>query len=99
MANFGEINAEELPDFARILRDVLGRFYSRLENPDFSFNIRGSPVANAGVNYYHWCLNLVPELPPVRGLEQQGKMSPNPVLPEDAAQFLRQVRVEQAVPA
>ena len=99
MANFGEINAEELPDFARILRDVLGRFYFGLENPVFSFSIRGSPVANAGVNYYHWCLNLVPELPPVPGSEHQGKMFLNPVLPEDAAQFLPEVRVEQAIPA
>lgn len=99
MANFREINGEELPDFARILRDVLGRFYFGLENPDFNYSIRNAPVASAGVNYYHWCLHLIPVLPAVPGLGQQGKMFLNPVLPEEAAQFLREVRVEQAIPA
>jgi len=98
MANFGEINGEELPDFARILRDILGRFYFGLENPDFSYSIRNAPVASAGVNYYHWCLNIVPNLP-IPGLEKEGKMFLNPVLPEEAAQFLREVRIEQAIPA
>jgi UDPglucose--hexose-1-phosphate uridylyltransferase len=98
MANFGEINGEELLDFARILRTILSKFYSGLENPDFTYNMRSSPVANAGVNYYHWCLHLVPNLP-IPGLEQEGKMLLNPVLPEEAAQFLREVRVKQAIPA
>jgi UDPglucose--hexose-1-phosphate uridylyltransferase len=78
---------------------ALGRFYFGLENPDFSYSIRNAPVARAGVNYYHWCLNLIPVLPAVPGLGQQEKMFLNPVLPEEAAQFLREVRVEQAIPA
>src|SRR2546425_13316013 len=83
---------------ARILRDILGRFYFGLENPDFSYSIRNAPVVSAGVNYYHWCLNIVPNLP-IPGLEKEGKMFLNPVLPEEAAQFLREVRIEQAIPA
>ena len=98
MANFGEINGEELSDFARILRDILGRFYFGLENPDFKYSIRNAPVASADVNYYHWCLNIVPNLP-IPGVEKEGKILLNPVLPEEAAQFLREVRSEQAIPA
>jgi len=86
MANFGEINGEELPDFARILRDIVGRFYFGLENPDFTYSIRNAPVASADINYYHWCLNIVPNLP-IPSFEKEGKMFLNPVLPEEAAQF------------
>ena len=46
----------------------------------------------------HWCLNIVPNLP-IASLEKEGKMFLNPVLPEEAAQFLREVRIEQAIPA
>src|SRR5947209_18391067 len=98
MATFGEINGESLPDLSRNLHDILRRFYYELENPDLNYSIRNAPVIRAGVNYYHWCLNIVPNLP-IPGLEKEGKMFLNPVLPEEAAQFLREVRIEQAIPA
>jgi hypothetical protein len=61
-------------------------------------SIRNAPVAGADVNYYHWCLNLVPNLP-IPGVEKEGKIFLNSVVPEEAAQFLREVRIEQAIPA
>ena len=99
MANFGEISSDEIGDLARILRQMLAKLYFGLANPDFDYAIRMAPVENAGVNYYHWYLNIVPRLMPQSSLEMRSGMFMNTVLPEKAAEFLREVRVEQAIPA
>jgi UDPglucose--hexose-1-phosphate uridylyltransferase len=97
MANFGEIVSEEIYDLAKTLRAVLARFYFGLDHPDFSCILWTAPVANSGVNYYHWGLSIVPSLAPAA--EPGKSVFVNAVLPEQAAEFLRAVRVEQAIPA
>src|SRR6266849_198397 len=99
MANFGEISSDEIGDLARILRQMLAKLYFGLANPDFDYAIRMAPVENAGVNYYHWYLNIVPRLMPQSSLEMRSGMFMNTVLPEKAAEFLREVPVERAIPA
>src|SRR6266849_7366993 len=56
-------------------------------------------VREAGMNYYHWYLNIVPCLTPQPSLEMRPGMFINTVLPEKAAEFLREVHAEQAIPA
>lgn len=99
MANFAEISGDEINDLARILRRVLAKLYFGLENPDFKYTLRTAPVREAGMNYYHWYLNIVPCLTPQPSLEMRPGMFINTVLPEKAAEFLREVHVEQAIPA
>jgi UDPglucose--hexose-1-phosphate uridylyltransferase len=60
MANFGEISDDEISDLARILHQVLAKLYFGLEDPDFTYTIRTAPAENAGVNYYHWYVSIVP---------------------------------------
>lgn len=97
MASFSEINAGEIQDLARILHGVLARFYHGLEDPDFHCTLRSAPFGSAGVKYYHWSFNIVPSFPSAAALGRESCM--NSVLPETAAEFLRAVRVEQAIPA
>jgi UDPglucose--hexose-1-phosphate uridylyltransferase len=97
MASFSEINAGEIQDLACILHGVFARFYHGLGDPDFHCILRTAPVANAGVKYYHWSFNIVPCFTAVAA--PGGEACVNSVLPEAAAEFLRAVRVEQAIPA
>ena len=99
MANFGEISSDEISDLARILRRVLAKLYFGLANPDFNYTIRTAPTQEAGVNYYHWYLSIVPYLMPQPSLEMRSGVFVNTVLPEKAAEFLREVPVERAIPA
>jgi UDPglucose--hexose-1-phosphate uridylyltransferase len=99
MANFGDTRADEINDFAQILRGVLAKLYFGLENPDFSYIIRTAPVASAGILYYHWYLSIVPRLSSISEFDLGSGMLINTVMPEAAAEFLREVRVEQAIPA
>lgn len=99
MASFGDISAPEIQDLGRTLRSLLARLYHGLENPDFNFTIRSAPAESVGVKYFHWYLSVIPRLTRVAGFELGSGMFINTVLPESAAEFLRQVKVESAVAA
>ncbi len=99
MASFGHINDTEIADLAHVLRSVLAKLYFGLKNPDFNYTIRTAPAECAGVMYYHWYLSLIPRLTRVAGFELGSGMFINTVLPEAAAEFLRNVDVKSAAPA
>ena len=94
MASFGDIRPEEVQDLARVLKTALAKLYFGLENPDFNYTIRTAPAETAGVPYYHWYLSIIPRLTRVAGFELGSGMFINTVLPEAAAEFLRNVKVE-----
>lgn len=96
-ASFGDITPEEINDLASVLRLMLAKFYVGLQNPDFNFTIRTAPAESIGVRYFHWYLSIIPRLTRVAGFELGSGMFINTVLPEAAAQFLREVQVEKAV--
>jgi UDPglucose--hexose-1-phosphate uridylyltransferase len=95
MASFGDITAEEVNDLARLMKTVLAKLYVGLNNPDFNYVIRSAPAESAGVKYYHWYVSVIPRLTRVAGFELGSGMFINTVLPEAAAEFLRNVKVEQ----
>jgi UDPglucose--hexose-1-phosphate uridylyltransferase len=94
MASFGDISGSEIADLARMLRSVLGKLYYGLQNPDFNYTIRTAPAELVGAKYFHWYLSIIPRLTRVAGFELGSGMFINTVLPEAAAEFLRNVKVE-----
>ncbi len=96
MASFGHISGPEIVDLARVLRRVLAKLYVGLHDPDFNYTIRTAPAENAGVTYYHWYVSIIPRLTRVAGFELGSGMFINTVLPEAAAEFLRNVKAENA---
>ena len=99
MASFGDIQEPELRDLAGVLQTLLAKLYVGLENPDFNYTIRSAPHENAGVKYYHWYISVIPRLTRVAGFELGSGMFINVVLPETAAEFLRNVKVDSLAAA
>ena len=97
MASFGDISAKEIADLGRVLRTLLAKLYYGLENPDYNFTIRTAPAECVGVRYFHWYMSIIPRLTRVAGFELGSGMFINTVIPEDAAEFLRNVKVETTV--
>jgi len=97
MASFGDISAKEITDLGRVLRTVLAKLYHGLDNPDFNFTIRTAPAECVGVRYFHWYMSVIPRLTRTAGFELGSGMFINSVIPEEAAEFLRNVKVETAV--
>jgi len=99
MASFGDVSAKELADLGRVLRTVLAKLYIGLDNPDFNFTIRTAPAECVGVRYFHWYMSVIPRLTRTAGFELGSGMFINTVIPEEAAEFLREVKVDTAVAA
>jgi UDPglucose--hexose-1-phosphate uridylyltransferase len=98
----GDINADEIGDLVRVLRTVLGKLYVGLQDPDFNYTIRRAPAEYAGVKDFHWYLSIIPRLTRVAGFELGSGMFINTVLtvlPDAAAEFLRNVKLEGAAGA
>jgi UDPglucose--hexose-1-phosphate uridylyltransferase len=99
MASFGEISDVEIADLSRVLRTLLAKVYIGLENPDLNYTIRSGPTEYSGARHFHWYVSVIPRLTRVAGFELGSGMFINTVLPEAAAEFLRNVAVDKALGA
>jgi UDPglucose--hexose-1-phosphate uridylyltransferase len=85
---------DEFKDLANILKDTLGRLNRALDRPPYNFVIHTAPVIEGELEYYHWHLEIMPVLTRVAGFEIGSGFYINPTPPEDAAQYLREIAVE-----
>ena len=62
-----------------------------LDNPAYNYIIHTPRSATARAPHYHWHIEIIPRLTKVAGFEWGTGFYINPVPPEDAAAFLREV--------
>ncbi|MDH7500521.1 MAG: galactose-1-phosphate uridylyltransferase [candidate division NC10 bacterium] len=86
---YSRMTPGEVTEFAQILREVLGRLYSRLNNPPYNFTLLGIPCGPERTYDFHWHMEIVPRLTTPAGLEMGTSIYINVTSPEEAAQFLR----------
>lgn len=92
-SSFDEISDAEIKDLGRCLRTVLARLYYGLNNPDYNYSIRSIPTRDLHAEYFHWYLTIVPRVSKTAGFEIGSGMYVNTALPEESAEFLRNVKV------
>lgn len=92
MSSFSDITDEETVDLAGILKATLEKLYHGLDNPDFNYTIRSVPIKEKCTEYFHWYLSIVPRLNLPAGFELGSGMFINSSLPEESAEFLRQIK-------
>jgi len=85
---------DEFRELAGILKDTLGRLNRALDRPPYNFVIHTAPVTEGELEYYHWHLEIMPVLTRLAGFEIGSGFYINPTPPEDAAQYLREIAVE-----
>lgn len=91
--SFSAIKDDEIEDMARNLQSTLKKLYYGLENPDFNYTIRSYAAKEGGDEYLHWFLNIIPRMTLPAGFELGSGMFINVSMPEESAEFLRQVKV------
>jgi len=89
--DFAKVTADEIADFARLLKETLGRMRGVLSDPDYNFIIHTAPIEPQEREEYHWHLELIPKLTKVAGFEWGTGFYINPTPPEMAAKLLREV--------
>lgn len=86
---FTDLSEEGFADLAAILKEVLGRLYVALDNPDFNYVIRTAGPAAGPDNVFHWYVSVIPRLSLAAGFELGTGMFINTAFPEASAAFLR----------
>ena len=90
---YGAISDEEIGDLAEIFNDLLKKLYTGLDNPDYNYMIKSAPGDRRNTEHYHWYIKVVPRLTKTAGFEMGSGMFINSAIPEDCAEFLRNVKV------
>ena len=84
---------EDFKDLAVLLQDTLRRIDRALSFPPYNYVIHTSPFRDEINEYYHWHIELMPKLTNVAGFEWGSGFYLNPTPPEEAAKFLRDMKV------
>jgi UDPglucose--hexose-1-phosphate uridylyltransferase len=93
ISSFTGSSNEEYRDLAGILQNVLRRIDRALSNPPYNYVIHTSPLRDERNEYYHWHIELAPKLTSVAGFEWGSGFYINPTPPEEAAKFLRDIKL------
>jgi UDPglucose--hexose-1-phosphate uridylyltransferase len=80
----------EIHDLAPVLRTLLRRMNSTLENPPYNMILHSAPMQDQPMPHYHWHLEIIPRMTNVAGFEWGTGLHINPTPPEEAAKFLRE---------
>jgi UDPglucose--hexose-1-phosphate uridylyltransferase len=89
-AHFDETENPELASLGRLLSHVLGRLDAVLARPSYNFMLHSAPLRAAGLDQFHWHLEILPKLTRIAGFEWGTGFFINPTPPEVAARLLRE---------
>ncbi|MCX6789220.1 MAG: DUF4931 domain-containing protein [Candidatus Gribaldobacteria bacterium] len=92
-SHFEKITEEERSDLADILRSTLAKIKKGLNNPDYNFYIRTAPCDSQEHDSFHWHLTILPKTQTWAGFELGAGMEIITTAPEQAAQYLRKVKI------
>jgi UDPglucose--hexose-1-phosphate uridylyltransferase len=90
---FADIQSEEIWDLALNLKSIMARLYHGLNNPDFNYVVRFGSPCEANSEFIHWYLSIVPRVAMASGFELGSGMYINTLIPEKAAEYLRNVKI------
>lgn len=82
-----------LEELAFILRRTLLKLEKGLGMPPYNYMVFTSPFHSPPCEHYHWHIEITPRLTAVAGFEWGTGFYINPVPPEDAAEYLRNVKL------
>lgn len=94
-SSFNLVTDEQIRPLAAILRLVLLKLYTALDNPAFNLTLDTAPRGDDDQEYFLWHIRILPRLSTPAGFELGSGMSINTVMPEDAARFLNDVDVTE----
>lgn len=92
-SHFEDIQASEAGEFAHLMKTVLAKLEKALSHPPYNYMIHTAPLSVPRMEHYHWHVEVIPRLTKVAGFEWGTGFYINPVAPESAAEFLREVEL------
>ncbi|OGW53202.1 MAG: galactose-1-phosphate uridylyltransferase [Nitrospirae bacterium RBG_19FT_COMBO_55_12] len=100
LCSYVDITKEEIMDFSRTLKSALTRLGKTLNNPPYNYMLYTAPnrLPRRGHWHtlnedFHWHLEIIPRLTRIAGFEWGSGFYINHTPPEDAAKYLREVKI------
>ncbi|HLJ10855.1 MAG TPA: galactose-1-phosphate uridylyltransferase [Planctomycetaceae bacterium] len=93
-SHYENIPRQGVEEMGTVLKTILGKLELALDDPPYNYIIHTAPFDTKEVPHYHWHLEIIPRLTRIAGFEWGSGFYINPVLPEQAGAFLREVEVE-----
>lgn len=90
---FQDVTDQQCAEAAAVLQEAIARLELCLGNPPYNYAVHGA--ARAGVDAYHWHIELIPRVTQVAGFEWGTGFYINPMEPEKATRHLREVSQEE----
>ena len=93
-SHYENIQQEELDELAMVLKKMLLKLDVALDKPSYNYIIHTSPFDAPMLPHCHWRMEIIPRLTQVAGFEWGTGFFINPMPPEDAAAYFRDVEVD-----
>ena len=88
-SHFENIQRPAIEELGTVLKTVLRKLELALDDPPYNYVIHTAPFNQPELPHYLWHMELFPRITRVAGFEWGSGFYINPVLPEQAAEFLR----------
>lgn len=97
-SHYENIQKHGVEELARLMKQVISKIEIALDRPAYNYIIHTAPFDSQELGHYHWHIEIIPRLTKTAGFEWGSGFYINPVPPEEAAAFLRDVEVESHEP-
>jgi UDPglucose--hexose-1-phosphate uridylyltransferase len=92
-SHFEDIQPQGCEELAFILKRTVARIEKGLGEIAYNYMLFTAPFDSGGIPHFHWHLEIIPRMTRQAGFEWGTGFYINPVPPEDAAEFLRAVKL------
>jgi UDPglucose--hexose-1-phosphate uridylyltransferase len=93
-SHYEQIQKGGVDELSGVIRQVIAKIEAALDRPAYNYIIHTAPFDTPELGHYHWHIEIMPSLTKAAGFEWGTGFYINPVPPEEAAAFLREVEVE-----
>jgi UDPglucose--hexose-1-phosphate uridylyltransferase len=93
-SHYENIQKNGIDELAGVMKLVIAKIEAALDRPAYNYIIHTAPFDTQELGHYHWHIEIMPSLTKTAGFEWGTGFYINPVPPEDAAAFLREVEIE-----
>lgn len=93
-SHYENIQRNGIDELAGVIRQVITKIEVALDRPAYNYIIHTAPFDAQELGHYHWHIEIMPSLTKAAGFEWGTGFYINPVMPEEAAAFLREVEIE-----
>jgi UDPglucose--hexose-1-phosphate uridylyltransferase len=92
-SSYAAQDESSLSALTHIFSETLRRLDACISGIPYNFVLHTQPLRSAPLDHYHWHFEIVPKLTNIAGFEWGTGFYINPMPPEDACQYLRQVEL------